>query len=197
MRQFRTPRLRPTLPPLPHPHHHRHHRSCLTMGMQPCQVRNWALSRARQTDRTDRNLDTPTVGASTALPSMGHKDQHCLPAGGRRHRPGDGYRRSGACLLTGPTATCPVHFVVNEFTGLAGFLCGPGGKHQQASDETRHKCDLEWALYNYLLCVALYAVYAVNAVYAVSFQLQTSHPVHDCLGCLGDAFAGYYPGTLH
>jgi len=48
----------------------------------------------RQTDR--QNLDTPTVGASTALPSMGHKDQHCLPARPthflattqrRRHRP--------------------------------------------------------------------------------------------------------------
>ena len=41
----------------------------------------------RQTDRqTDRILDTPTEGASTALPSMGHKDQHCLPARPTRTR---------------------------------------------------------------------------------------------------------------
>jgi len=34
-----------------------------------------------ETDRqTDGILDTPTVGASTALPSMGHEDQLCLPA---------------------------------------------------------------------------------------------------------------------
>ena len=33
------------------------------------------------TDRqTDRILDTPTEGAPTALPSMGHEDQLCLPA---------------------------------------------------------------------------------------------------------------------
>ena len=38
------------------------------------------LQGPRQTDRqTDRNLDTPTVGASSALPTMGHKDQLCLP----------------------------------------------------------------------------------------------------------------------
>ena len=37
---------------------------------------------SRKADRqTDRILDTPTVGgASTALPSMGHEDQLCLPA---------------------------------------------------------------------------------------------------------------------
>ena len=34
----------------------------------------------RQTDRqTDIIVDTPTVGASSALPTMGHENQLCLP----------------------------------------------------------------------------------------------------------------------
>jgi len=35
---------------------------------------------AEQIKLTNRILDTPAVGASTALPSVGHEDQLCLPA---------------------------------------------------------------------------------------------------------------------